>query len=56
MRITILDRSLSSESQQQRSARYEGPKNTDYRPGNTHDRLTADPQGPQLVGTAMVLA
>ena len=23
--------------------RYEGPNNTDYRPGNTYDRLTADP-------------
>mmetsp|Transcript_100502 Transcript_100502/g.123032 ORF Transcript_100502/g.123032 Transcript_100502/m.123032 type:complete len:175 (+) Transcript_100502:65-589(+) len=25
---------------------YEGPNNTDYRPGNTHDRLTADPRAP----------
>lgn len=24
-------------------SRYEGPNNTDYRPGNTHDRLTAEP-------------
>ena len=28
-------------------ARYEGPNNSDYRPGNTHDRLTADPFGAQ---------
>ncbi len=29
--------------------RYEGPNGTDYRPGNTHDRLTADPFDPQRV-------
>lgn len=29
--------------QQIGKSRYEGPNNTDYRPGNTHDRLTADP-------------
>lgn len=27
--------------------RYEGPNNTDYRPGNTYDRLTADPSPPK---------
>ena len=32
-------------------ARYEGPNNTDYRPGNTHDRLTADPFGAYASGT-----
>ena len=31
------------------SERYEGPNGTDYRPGNTHDRLTADPFGAQKV-------
>ena len=28
------------------SLRYEGPNNTMYLPGNTHDRLTADPPAP----------
>ena len=34
---------VSQQHQQIGKSRYEGPNNTDYRPGNTHDRLTADP-------------